>query len=228
MRVVVIGLGVIATKYIDAMKRSKDIDLVFACDLIETPLWHSICQDTTCIKDYKLIPLNQVDLVFITTPPETHEVIANYFIEHGTKVFLEKPATKDYTSTKRLIAYAKDHHTPFDLIFHWLYGNEVIYLKNHLDLIKDFDECHIQVFDPYYNKKIDPTRLHLGGAWLDSGVNALSFLSLCIHLNDLKLIDKYQEIDESSGLDYEHHREYKINNQNIMIDIKWNDQKLFE
>ena len=224
MRVAVIGLGVIATKYIDAMKRSDQIDLVFACDLIETQLWHRICHETACIKDYKQIPLNQVDLVFITTPPETHEVIANYFIEHGTKVFLEKPATKDYTSTKRLINYAKEHHTYFDLIFHWLYGNEVIYLKNHLDLIKDFDECHIQVFDPYYNTKIDPTRLHLGGAWLDSGVNALSFLSLFISLNDLKLIDKYQTIDESSGLDYEQHREYKLNNQNIKIDIKWDEK----
>ena len=198
MRVAVIGLGVIATKYIDAMKRSKDIDLVFACDLVETPFWQQLSREVTCLKDYTKIPHEKIDLVFITTPPETHEKIASYFIEHGTKVFLEKPATKDYLSTKRLIDFAYKHQTPFDLIFHWLYGNEVIYLKDHLDLIKDFDECHIEVFDPYFNQTIDQSRVHLGGAWLDSGVNALSFMSMFMDLNSLKLTSRNQKMDPIS------------------------------
>ena len=224
MKVAMIGLGVIATKYVDAIQRSTDIDLIYACDLQETDLWIRLKNHTNCLKDYHLIPLDQIDLVFITTPPETHEMIASYFMKHHIKVFLEKPATKDLVSTKRLIDLAKSYQTPFDLIFHWLYGNEVLFLSENLHLIHDFDTCHIKVYDPYMSQTILANRLHLGGAWLDSGVNALSFLSLFIDLDQLKLKSIEKKIDKLSQQDYEHKRIYDYQGKTITIEIIWNEK----
>ncbi len=223
MNIALIGLGVIAEKYISAMETEKDIRICYVCDIRKTLLAKELSSKYEFFYDYHKIPVKNLDYIFITTPPETHYEITSYFLGRKANVLLEKPATPDLSSLEKIIAAANDNRVLFDVIFHWRFGNEAIFLQNNPALLSDFTKISVVVQDPYFQEgKIIDSKLHLGGAWLDSGVNALSFLADFIDLNQLVLVDSESRIDSESGFDYYAKRVYHYRDALVEIIVDWN------
>jgi hypothetical protein len=223
VNVACIGLGTIAEKYLDVMYQMDQIKIQFICDLFDTPLKMKYEDKLDFIKDYQMIPTENLDAVFVLTPPNTHYEIAKYFLNQNVHVYLEKPATTNLKDLRNLNKIAKQNQVTLNCIFHWQYGNEVLFLKKNKSLFEGFEDLYISVYDPYYKGSILDHKIHLGGAWLDSGINALSFLSLFLNINELKLMDSILKIDEKSDLDYAQTRIYDYHQKRVTIEVIWND-----
>ncbi|MFW6026045.1 MAG: Gfo/Idh/MocA family protein [Candidatus Woesearchaeota archaeon] len=228
MNIAIIGLGNIAQKYRNALSNSDKINVTWLCDVEKDKQSkfsnHFLKAKTT--SNYKDIPLNQIDIVFVLTPVSTHKEITSYFLKNKKRVYLEKPATSSMDEYYELVMLSKRTQTPFYVILHWQYGNETLYLLKNKQYFDFFDSITVSIDDPYYkNGKIVDKKEYLGGAWLDSGINALSFLVKFIDIKKLKLIKTSQKRDPKSGLDIYHKRTYDYKGKEINIKIHWDRNK---
>ncbi|VEU79833.1 Gfo/Idh/MocA family protein [Haploplasma axanthum] len=214
MRTAIIGFGIIGKKYLEAINKETSLEIKYISNLEVVDVIN-----IKYIKDYTKIPLDDIDIVFVTTPPNTHYEIANYFLSNGKKVFVEKPATIDKKDFEKLYQEFGDR---FNVVYHWMYGDEVLFLKNNDLFLKNFDEIVVHINDPYYTDE-GILKKHFGGAWLDSGVNVLSMLSIFVNLDKYKLYRKYREVDDDTNQDYVVTREYLCNDSKIVVNINWDN-----
>lgn len=229
MNIAIVGVGSITAKYLAVLQHNQTIKVKYICDVIETDLVRTYKHAYRYTNDYKEIPLKEIDAVFILTPPATHLDIAKYFIENHVQIFIEKPLVSNYDELKFFRTLSIKSQSKIYIIFHWSFGSEIAYLKDKQTIFDDFDSIEISIQDPYYDGTIMPKKRQLGGAWLDSGINALSFLSNFIDIKKLHLTRKISKVDENTGLDYMQERCYHYDHANISIKINWTadtDQKM--
>ena len=74
------------------------------------------------------------DAVFIATPAKTHSSIADFFINQGVHVWVEKPATVSLLETENLIAHALRKSVKIVVDHPYLYSPAVNWMK---DMTKD-------------------------------------------------------------------------------------------
>ncbi len=225
--VAIVGLGVIAQKYVDVMLESSLIHIRTVCDRKHTSLAKRLSDlGIPYFQDYEAMPLEGVDVVFVLTPVDTHWELGNYFLMKRKHVFLEKPATQDLKSLDNLISRSIKSGIVLDVILHWRYGNEVMFLKNREDLFSDAKRIHMIIDDPYTKDGfVIPSKASLGGAWLDSGINALSFLSLWFDLKAFRLKSSTARYCDKTSLDIHHVRIYEFDKMEIVIEIHWDRGK---
>lgn len=201
-RVCLVGLGVITKHYKKGLEDSKCLDLVAVCDLNESALARSLYSDLHFYTFYKLmIDVEKPDLIIIATPPATHYEIAEYALKHKVGVILEKPATLNYEDCKKLHDLADEMGVFFTVMFHWQTGEEVLYFNQHFDLNK-IAKIEVDINDSYSDDgvTIKNDRIPLWGAWVDSGVNALSLINKWVPFDDCLLIGVEVQHCTESGL----------------------------
>ncbi len=224
-RVAIIGLGTIANKYLPVIQAQGNLDIVAYCDIKDTVLKQSLLSENLYL-NYMNIPLDNLDYVFVLTSPITHFTIAKYFLDNNISVFVEKPGTTTIEELQSLIKIAQKNNKIFDVILHWKYGKELNYARQYFT--KDIKIIQVQVFDPYYDGTIHSDKVSLGGAWMDSGINVLSMLSLFYNLENMNFIQVTAKVESSTALDYETHVDLKHDNTQIMIDLIWNPYKNYK
>ncbi len=69
-------------------------------------------------KDYKNIPLDNIDAMLILTEPDSHFEIAKYFLENNKYVFVEKPITTSHNDFLQLKQYNNKLMSGDILFFH--------------------------------------------------------------------------------------------------------------
>lgn len=93
-------------------------------------------------------------------------------------MLVEKPATLNLDNLSELIKLSRSKGLLMDVIFHWNYGNEVLYLRDKIKSLPAIEKIKTFVFDPYFaDNRIKPDKVSLGGTWLDCVINALSMIS---------------------------------------------------
>lgn len=220
----IIGIGRIANKYLNPIHSHSRYNLIALCDTKASAEQTSKKYNAQFFTDYKeMLVHKDIDLVIITTPPNTHFEIAKTCLLHKKNVILEKPAVFNLEELKTLFELAKENNVGFDVIFHWKYGNEVLYLK---DKLKDFGEItriESTVFDPYTdeNRAIKNEYIGMEGSWCDSGINCLSFLSYFFDVKQLQLVEKNYIHDPKSNLDLFSKHRYEIDGIDISITVDW-------
>lgn len=110
IRVGIIGCGKIADKHVNQIRRIKNAELVAVCDQEE--LMAMQLAERFYIKNYfndadSFLKKSKPDVVHITTPPQSHCILAKQCLEAGSHVYVEKPFTLNYEEAKELIEIAK-------------------------------------------------------------------------------------------------------------------------
>lgn len=222
-RLLLIGGGVIATHYKVGLERSPHYRLVALTDinpdcaarkLLDVPFFTDLHEALTV----------GVDVAMISTSTSSHYAIARELLEKGIDVICEKPMCESYGKIAELYSLADKSGARLNCMFHWMYADEVIYLKQHLHELGHIERITVHIFDDYANTpdgSIDTSRRGLCGAWLDSGINVLSYISELIDVGDYKLQREDHVLDEMTGQEKYAHRCYRFGNTVADISVDW-------
>lgn len=129
----IIGLGHISEKYQIGLEQSSIFKLVSVCDISENA--HSIEKYHTypVYQNYiEMIKKEHLEYVLISTPPKLHYQMALQCLKLGCHVLLEKPGALNVDELIHLYKTAELHHKQIDVIYHWQFGNEALFVKNNM------------------------------------------------------------------------------------------------
>ncbi len=190
-RVGIIGMGVISRNYLKGLIDSKRLELVAVCDKKRLFATRKLFKDYPHYRDYlQMIEREAIDYAIIATPPATHYEIATACMRAGVSVILEKPAVSSLDLLKDLIATKEAEKVDFQVMYHWQTGAEVKgFLENYE--VNKVNEITVKINDDYSvnGKYIRKDRVPLGGAWIDSGVNALSFIKTILPFDEFNICE---------------------------------------
>lgn len=108
-KVGVIGTGFIGLAHIDALRRTKNVEISVLCDTENVKEKAALYHIPHAFTDYQDM-MNQIplDAVHICTPNHTHFPIAMYAIDHGIHIICEKPFTTNVDEAEKLAAAVKE------------------------------------------------------------------------------------------------------------------------
>ncbi|MGD9901292.1 MAG: Gfo/Idh/MocA family protein [Spirochaetales bacterium] len=229
IRIGIVGLGHIADAHIQGLKNNSDKYEIYAtCDSMADR--KSIADELGCIfyNDYKKLAKDKnIDIILILTPPTTHYEIALEMLQNKKHTIIEKPGVVDINHLYHLIEVAKENGVTVDVIFHWCFGSEVLYLKDHFKEYGKLLRVESNVFDPYTDKngQIKDERVDLNGAWNDSGINVLSMLSNFLDIKKIKLDNERIEYDPIYELPVYASKKYLYEDVEILISADWRQNR---
>ena len=224
LNIAIVGLGDISTAHIAGLKSGGRYNIYATCD--NRPEQESIAKELGCLfyNDYKVMAKDKkINVVLILTPPVTHYEIAKEMLLNKKHVLVEKPGVLEIGHLHDLIKIAKENDVTVDVIFHWCYGSEVLYLEKHFAEYGKLLKVECNSFDPYTTdgSHIKPERVDLNGAWNDSGINILSMLSCFLDVSKFKLDNERIEYDPEHSLPIYASKRYLYNGIEVMIAADW-------
>jgi predicted dehydrogenase len=109
IKVAIVGCGKIADSHAEQIRRITGAEIVGACDKEELMARqfcdrYGVKNQFTDLED--LIKTTKPDVAHITTPPQSHYVLAETCLESGCHVYVEKPFTVNTDEAEQLIALA--------------------------------------------------------------------------------------------------------------------------
>lgn len=221
---ILIGLGRIATFYVEGLRDSNYYDLVYVCDKNPRAEAKALYENLTCefVENYLEVFENKaVEVAIIATPPCTHARIIADCHNYGVLPVVEKPVADSEYDFNRLLGMK----IPFKTMFHWKYGSEVLYFKENILPNVKIKSIAISIQDPYLDDECHVRKeyLHKAGCWIDSGVNALSLISTLFGGMGGCWIKSYHEVvDKKSGQPYEAACDLRHGFVSCTISVKWN------
>ncbi len=230
-RLGLIGLGDIAKKYQVGLAENSRFQLVSVCDLADKPDMRKLYPDATFYHDYhQMMDLEQLDYVLIATPPKTHYQLAKDGLNHSVNVLVEKPGTLSYEEIDELTALAKSKQLVYDVLFHWLYGNEVQYVQSHLHEFGQIQKVEMHINDPYMESStlIKKDKIDMEGCWVDSGINILCLLSVFLHVNEIEWVKGTKRYDSLSKQPYQASLVFRTSATLIYANIRWTKVKNYK
>src|SRR5881227_2053625 len=111
LRIAIVGCGKVADQHVHAIHRIPDCEIVSLCDreLLMAKQLGERCGVSACFSDLReMLDAASPDIIHITTPPQSHYVLARQCLESGTNVYLEKPFTITAGEAQSLIQFAED------------------------------------------------------------------------------------------------------------------------
>ncbi|WNI31130.1 Gfo/Idh/MocA family oxidoreductase [Streptomyces sp. ITFR-6] len=181
MRIGVIGLGVIAPFFLQAIEDDPELRLTAVCDLDRRKL-DGFAPGTEVFTDHReLLASGLVDGVVVTLPNHAHAPVVADALRAGVHVCCEKPLTVRAEDAHHLVWLAEEHATTLFTAFHRRYNTHVQELAAQLA-----DRSEISHVTSRYQEKIeehsgsegwyqDLDRCG-GGCVIDNGPNALDAL----------------------------------------------------
>jgi predicted dehydrogenase len=110
LKIAIAGCGKIADQHVQAINRLSDSRVAALCDreLLMAKQLGERFGISECFSDLQeMLQANQPDIVHITTPPQSHYLLAKQCLEFGTHVYLEKPFTLTAEEAELLIQVAE-------------------------------------------------------------------------------------------------------------------------
>ena len=110
LRIAIVGCGKIADQHVAAIHRIPETRIIAACDR-EVLMARQLCERfriPDCFSDLaEMLRAAKPEVVHITTPPQSHFVLAQQCLEAGSHVYLEKPFTVTAAEAKALLDLAE-------------------------------------------------------------------------------------------------------------------------
>ena len=221
MKTVLIGLGDIARHHAPGLRQSPQFSLAAVCDLNPDAPSREVYAHLPFYTDCReMLAEVRPDLAIIATPPATHAGLLGICEKAGVYALVEKPLAESERQLLPLLPKLK--RNAFSIIYHWMFAQEVLWFLENVPL-KQPQSIRIDIEDPYVGAdgNILPSRIQMGGSWLDSGVNALSLLSLWVDLKQLDRMQIRHRPDEKTGLPVETDAVFAIGPTKGEIHIRW-------
>ena len=226
-KTVLVGLGDIASHHNPGLRHSAMFDLVAVCDINEKAPSRDAYNGLPFYTDLRrMLEAEKPDVAIIATPPATHYELISTCASMDVRALVEKPiaASKDeYNALKGLLDKGM-----FNIIYHWIFSSEILWFKRSIRFLKA-KKLHISIEDPYADAQgnIYRTRRFMGGCWLDSGVNALSIISLWIDLSTIENL-KVEHERTKDGIPVATKASFKSGETEVSIDISWKTGRNFK
>jgi len=134
LRAGIIGCGGIANaKHLPAMKKSGLYEIAAFCDVITESAEQARkdfgTTDAKVFADYKELVLEELDVVYVTTPNRSHAEISIAAMEAGKHVMCEKPMAKTSQEAQKMLETAKRTHRILNIAYQNRYRPDAAYLK---------------------------------------------------------------------------------------------------
>jgi len=142
MRKIRIGLigvgGIMHEVHIPGYQKLDNVEITAICDISDAALKKTAEKfnlgSDRCFYDYKeLIDSGLVDAVDIATPNDSHCAIAEYALDKGLPVSVEKPIGLNFDEAKSLARKAQKTGLPVFVCFSWRYRDFPRYMKYLID-----------------------------------------------------------------------------------------------
>lgn len=222
----IIGTGTIAEKHIDGLRDSEFLACRYICDVDPVKLEQDIYKDYDKFEslDALLSAGVPIDYAMVATPISSHFEVVQRLLRSGIRPICEKPLVDNIPQMEQLFQLAQEVEQPFDVLFHWRYGVEMIwFMENVKPIIDVIESIEMVIFDPYACEgNIAPQYRAKQGTWFDSGVNALSVVAQMVDIGNVVCVSKQMEIDPTCNMPlYSHHRFDYNASTTIDITVDW-------
>ena len=194
MKIAIIGIGTIAEFQLQALANLNDVTLVGGYDI--QPERAKLLPATAVFYPSldALLAECEADLFLLSTPSLSHYPLGKRVLKQGHSLLLEKPCCQTETQLADLLCTARKHNQFFSVALHAAYGREVDWYLSQIQAGKinygPLTGFYSAFFDSYYQAgELKPSAQSLGGAWFDSGINALSVIGNFIDPSQLQLIE---------------------------------------
>jgi predicted dehydrogenase len=182
IRVAIIGMGVVGTKRKFFLSKNKKYLIKYISD-------NRFKKDFTknniaYYKNYKKIPFENIDAVFVTLPNYLAPKVTIYFLEKKIHVFCEKPPGRNVQDVRDVLkVFKKNTKIKLKYGFNHRYHKSVVFTKNIIDSKKLGNLVNIRAI--YGKSKIlnfsssnwrSDKKFAGGGILLDQGIHMLDLL----------------------------------------------------
>ena len=221
-KLLLIGGGTIATHYKDGLTNSPLYELVGLVDVNPNCASRNLFS-VPFFTDINKALITGAEVAMIATTPAVHYTIAKDLIERQISVITEKPMCEDYDKIVMLKNLSLQKKCDMGCLFHWKYADEVQFLKSQKSQFGNIKSITVNICDDYAatpdgNVRVD--RRGLAGAWIDSGINVLSYLSQLCDMNTYELLKMKHICDENGQVKFAN-RIYKFGDTTADITIDW-------
>jgi predicted dehydrogenase len=180
VRFALVGAGGIAQSYAQAFLGHPDAELVSVADVrldaaAALAARFAGCHATDTYPE--LFDGPAFDAVIVSTPPDTHETIATYFLANGANVLCEKPFTIGADSAQRMVAAARRAGRVLTMASKFRYVADVTKAKA---FIEDGLIGEVVLFENAFTARVDMTNrwnsdpaVSGGGVLIDNGAHSL-------------------------------------------------------
>lgn len=223
-KLLLIGGGTIATHYKAGLECSPHYELVALSDINPNCASRNLFSVPFYTDYNEALAATGAEVAMIATSTSSHYEIAKNLLGGGISVITEKPICESYDKIEELCALAELKKIDLGCVFHWKYADEVKYLKQHLATLGRIERIAVRVCDDYANTdngSIRADRRGLCGAWLDSGINILSYIGQLCDLHDYELVHKQHILDKACNQTKFAHCIYRFGTVAADITVDW-------
>jgi predicted dehydrogenase len=180
IRFALVGAGGIAQSYGQAFLGHIDARLVSVADVrfaVADKLAQTVGRCEAFDDPAALLAGPDFDAVIISTPPNTHEDLATFFLNAGKHVLCEKPFTLGVESANRMVTAARRADRVLTMASKFRYVPDVIKAKS---LIEDGLIGEVVMFENAFTSRVDmrsrwnsDPEVSGGGVLIDNGAHSL-------------------------------------------------------
>ena len=136
LRVGIVGCGEIASLHLSSISKIPDAKLTAVCDKNEA-LARRMSGRAKINRYYtdisKMLEEERLDVIHITTPPQTHFALTAQAIEAGCHVLVEKPIALNLDETDKLIELARKSGVKLSVVHNVLFRPVIVRAKSLVD-----------------------------------------------------------------------------------------------
>jgi len=134
-RVAIIGCGYWGINYIRLLSQLSEARLIAICDQSETRLKDISKRfpESKAFSNYKDIPKEDFDAVVVCTNPASHASVAEYFLNIGKHVLIEKPITTTSADAQNLIEAATKNNAILMVGHIFLFNAGIRKIKTYIE-----------------------------------------------------------------------------------------------
>jgi predicted dehydrogenase len=180
VRFALVGAGGIAQSYAQAFRDHPDAELVAVAD-VRLDAAHALagklpgCRAADTYQE--LLDGPPFDAAIVSTPPDTHETIATYFLANGVHVLCEKPFTIGVASARRMVGVARRAGRVLTMASKFRYVADVTRAKA---FVEDGLIGEVGLFENAFTSRVDMAgrwnsdpAVSGGGVLIDNGAHSL-------------------------------------------------------
>lgn len=182
LKFALIGTGGIAQTYAQAFQTSDCCKLVAVAD-INRDSAKAFAEPFAAksFSDYKILAeKSEIDAVIVSTPPDSHPEIAEYFMHRGIHVLCEKPLCLSVSEAKQMIEMAEKTGVVFTMASKFRYVADVVKAKS---MVASGVLGEVAQFENAFTAKVDMSKrwnsnkeIAGGGVLIDNGTHSVDII----------------------------------------------------